>query len=337
MLVTVISVILVFGLLIFFHELGHFIFAKASKVSVNEFSVGMGPAIFKKQKGETLYSIRILPFGGYNMLEEDRSKEGCFENASFAKKLMIMLAGAGFNLILGYVLLSIITAMNGYVGTTVVAQFGENSKSSQYLELGDRITRLNGHRVRTSNDIMYELTRDVDGLIDVELIRNDEKITVPVEFEMEEVAEGVNAIRMDFLVLAKDATFLDYLTYPFNWSMSLVKQVWGSLIDLITGRVPVNQLSGPVGIVSVIGQASKMGIKPLLMLSAFISVNLGIFNLIPLPILDGGKILLYFIEKLRGKPFSEKTNTIINNVSAAIILFLVLYATTNDVLRLMKG
>ena len=337
MLVTAISVILVFGLLIFFHELGHFMFAKASKVSVNEFSIGMGPAIFKKQKGETLYSIRILPFGGYNMLEEDREKDGCFENASFLKKLMILLAGAAYNIILGYILLCIITAMNGYIGTTIVAQFGENAKSSQYLQLGDEITRLNGHRVRTSNDIMYELTRDADGLIDVELIRDNEKITVPVEFEMEEVAEGVNAIRMDFLVLAKDATFWDYLTYPLNWSLSLVKQVWGSLIDLITGRVPVNQLSGPVGIVSVIGQASKLGIKPLLMLSAFISINLGIFNLLPIPILDGGKILIYFIEKLRGKPFSEKTYNIMNNVSAAAILFLVLYATTNDVLRLIKG
>ncbi len=337
MIFTVISVILVFGLLIFFHELGHFLFAKASRVSVNEFSIGMGPAVFKKQKGKTLYSIRLLPFGGYNMLEEDREKEGCFENAPFYKKVVILLAGAAFNLILGYVLLSVITAMNGYIGTTVVAQFGENSKSSNYLKLGDEITRLNGHRVRTSNDIMYELTRDADGLIDVELIRDNQKMTIPVEFEMEEIAQGVNAIKMDFLVLAKDASFLDYLTYPFNWSMSLIKQVWGSLIDLLTGRVPVNQLSGPVGIVSVISQASKLGIKPLLMLSAFISVNLGIFNLLPLPILDGGKILIYFIEKLRGKPFSEKTLGIINNVSAAAIMLLVIYATTNDILRIING
>ena len=330
------SVILVFGVIIFIHEFGHFIFAKASGVAVNEFSIGMGPAIFKKKKGETLYSIRILPFGGYNMLEEDRTKEGCFDNAPFRSKFIILVAGATFNLILGYLLLSVITAMNGYVGTTVVAQFGENAVSSQYLQVGDELTSLNGHRVRTSNDITYELMRDSDGVIDMELIRDGEKLSMPVTFGMNEVAEGVNAISMDFLVLAKDATFMDYVTYPFNWSLSLIKQVWGSLIDLLTGRVPVNQLSGPVGIVTVIGQASKLGLKPLLMLSAFISVNLGIFNLLPLPILDGGKILLCAIEKLRGKPFSEKTNNIIANVSAAFIILLVLYATANDVLRLIK-
>ena len=336
MLIPLISVILVFGILIFVHEFGHFIFAKASKVAVNEFSIGMGPAIFKKQKGETLYSVRLLPFGGYNMLEEDRTKEGCFDNAPFKSKFAILVAGASFNLILGYLLLSIITAMNGYVGTTVVARFGEDAVSNKYLQVGDELTSLNGHRVRTSNDISYELMRDSDGVIDMELIRDGEKLSMPVTFKMNEVAEGVNAISMDFLVLAKDATFMDYITYPFNWSLSLIKQVWGSLIDLITGRVPVNQLSGPVGIVTVIGQASKLGLKPLLMLSAFISVNLGIFNLLPLPILDGGKLLLCAIEKMRGKPFSEKTNNIIANVSAAFIILLVLYATANDVLRLIK-
>lgn len=336
MISTAISVILVFGLLIFVHELGHFIFAKASKIAVNEFAIGMGPAIFKKQKAETLYSLRILPFGGYNMMEDDRTKEGCFENKTFWQKFLVLAAGSVFNIILGFILLAIITAMNGYVGTTQVAKFGENSASSQYLEVGDSITRVNGHRVRTSNDISYELMRDVDGLLDIEVVRGNEKLTFPVQFNMVEIAEGVNAIQMDFFVAAKEATFVDYITYPINWSMSITKQVWGSLIDLLTGRVPVNQLSGPVGIVSAIGQASKMGIRSLLMLSAFITINLGVFNLLPLPILDGGKILIYVIEALRKKPFSEKTLNIINNVSVAMILLLVLYATSNDIFRLIN-
>ena len=336
MILTVISVIFVFGLLIFVHELGHFLFAKASKIGVNEFAIGMGPAIFKKKKEETLYSIRILPFGGYNMMEDDKSKECCFENKTFWQKFKVLAAGSVFNIILGYFLLVILTAMNGYVGTTTVAKFGDNAISSQHLQLGDNITRLNGHRVRTSNDISYEMLRDADGLINIEIVRDGEKLSFPVQFNMMEIAEGVNAIQMDFFVAAKDAGFLDYLTFPINWSLSIIKQVWGSLIDLFTGRVPVNQLSGPVGIVSAIGQASKMGIDSLIMLSAFITINLGIFNLLPLPILDGGKILIYMIEALRKKPFSEKTLEIVNNVSVAMILILVLYATSNDIFRLIN-
>ncbi|MEG2144375.1 MAG: M50 family metallopeptidase, partial [Oscillospiraceae bacterium] len=236
---------------------------------------------------DTLYSVRILPFGGFTSMEDDNTKEGSFFTKPFSTKVLVLVAGSVFNIILGYVILVILTAMNGYVGTTTVIKFDDNAVSRSFLQEGDNILKLNNHRVRTSNDITYELLRDPDGLINFELMREGKKLEIPVQFQMQEIAEGVNAIKMDFFVLAKEPTPLDYVTYPINWSLSIIKQVWGSLIDLFTGRVPVNQLSGPVGIVGAIGKASKMGLDSLLLMTAFIAINLGVFNLLHLPILDG--------------------------------------------------
>lgn len=338
MIITVIIAIFVFGIIIFVHELGHFLVAKKSGITVIEFAIGMGPILLKKEYKGTLYSLRALPLGGYTMMDGEETAsdaEGSFSSKSLRVKLAVLIAGSGFNLILGYVILVILTAMGGYIGTTVIYNFKEDSVSHEYLQQGDEITKLNGHRVRTLNDITYEIIRDTDGLMDITLVRDGEIVNVPVQFEMEEIAEGLNVINLDFRVAIEKAELMDYVTYPFNWGMSIIKQVYGSLVDLITGRVEVNQLSGPIGIVDAIGKASQMGVENVLLMTAFIAINLGVFNLLPLPILDGGKILLFTIEKIIGRPIGERAMNFLILGSVAFILALSLYATFNDVIRML--
>lgn len=338
-LTTAIASVLVFGGIILVHELGHFIVAKRCGVLVHEFAIGMGPAIFQKQKGDTVYSIRIIPIGGYVMMEgeddNDCQTEGSFSQKPLLSRLAVLAAGSLNNIVLGYVILVILTFINGYVGTTYIALFNEGAVSSSVLEVGDKIIRINGHRVRSSNDITYEFVRDRDGLIEMEVQRDGEKIELePIQFKMEQLEDGSSAIDLDFKVAAISARPLDYVTYPVNWGISLAKQVWGSLIDLITGRYAVNQLSGPVGVVSAIGQASRLGFKNLLMFAAFLTVNIGIFNLIPFPVLDGGKIFIALIEAIFRRRINAKVLDGIMTVSVAMLIMLVLYATWNDILRL---
>ena len=338
MLPTIIAAVLIFGLIIFVHEFGHFIVAKKSGISVLEFAVGMGPVLLKKEYNGTLYSLRLFPVGGFTMMEgEDEAvnTQGSFSTKSLSTKIAVLMAGSIMNILLGYCVLVILTTMNGYVGTTNIVQFTDGSLSSQVLQKGDKITKVNGHRVRTSNDITYEFLRDRDGLIDMTIIRNNETIVLPVQFQMQDIGDGINAIFIDFRVAAVAARPIDYVTYPVNWGLSIIKQVWGSLIDLATGRFAVNQLSGPVGIVSAIGKASKLGLESLLLMGAFIAINIGIFNLLPLPILDGGKIILFTIEKLIGRPIGEKVMNVLMGTSVALVLMLVVYATYNDIFRLM--
>lgn len=336
-LITILAAILVFGAIIFFHELGHFTAAKLSGVTVTEFAVGMGPLLLKKEYKGTVYSLRLLPVGGFTALEgEDEAvdSEHSLTNKPLLSRVSVFLAGSVFNIVMGYLILVVLTVMSGYVGTTYIAAFREGSISQSTLALGDKILKVNGHRVTTSNDITYEFLRDPDGLIDMTVQRGDETLTLPVRFRMEEISEGVNAIDIDFQVAAVPATPRDYVTYPINWGSSIVKQVWGALIDLVTGRFAVNQLSGPVGVVSAIGQASKLGLESLMLMAAMIAINIGIFNLLPLPILDGGKIIITVIEAAIGRPINARLIEGIMVGSVILIVGLMVYVTYNDIFRL---
>lgn len=339
-LITAVAAILIFGAIILFHELGHFTVAKWAGVSVHEFSIGMGPAIYKRQKNGTLYSLRILPVGGYVMMEgEDEPTDGpgSFSSKPLLHRVAILLAGSFNNLLMGYLILVVLTIMTGYVGTTRVAVFNEGAVSSQELQIGDKITKVNGHWVHTSNDITYEFLRDRDGLIEMTVQRSGETLTLPpIQFKMEQLGEGVQAIDLDFKVAAVPAQPLQYVTYPINWGLSIIKQVWGALIDVVTGRYAVNQLSGPVGVVSAIGQASKMGLDNLLLIAAFIAINIGIFNLVPFPILDGGKIMIAVLEAVFGRRINQRVLEWIMMISVGLLLALMLYVTWNDIFRLFE-
>jgi len=336
---TILLALVVFGVLIFVHELGHFLAARWAGVRVNEFALGMGPAVFSITRGETKYSLRLLPLGGYCAMEgedEDTYDAGSFNNAALPKRIVIMVAGAAMNLLLGLIILGVLTTQLDRLGSTTVAGFKDSSVSSSQLMANDKILRLNNRRVWSDNDMIYEFMRDRDGVMDILVERQGEKVLLPnVAFQMRDLGEGMQGIYIDFTVYGVEKTVPGVLFNSVNWTVSLVKQVWGSLIDLITGRYGLNQLSGPVGVTTAIGEVSSQGLRPLLMLVAFITVNLGVFNLLPLPALDGGRLIFLFLEAIRRKPMNPKYEGVIHAVGFMLIMGLVIFATVNDVARLV--
>jgi len=336
---TILLALVVFGVLIFVHELGHFLAARWAGVRVNEFALGMGPAVFSITRGETKYSLRLLPLGGYCAMEgedEDSYDAGSFNNAALPKRIVIMVAGAAMNLLLGLIILGVLTTQLDRLGSTTVAGFKDSSVSSSQLMANDKILRLNNRRVWSDNDMIYEFMRDRDGVMDILVERQGEKVLLPdVAFQMRDLGEGMQGIYIDFTVYGVEKTVPGVLFNSVNWTVSLVKQVWGSLIDLITGRYGLNQLSGPVGVTTAIGEVSSQGLRPLLMLVAFITVNLGVFNLLPLPALDGGRLVFLFLEAIRRKPINPKYEGVIHAVGFMLIMGLVIFATVNDVARLV--
>ena len=336
---TIIIAILVFSALIFVHELGHFCACKLSGVRVNEFAIGMGPVIFKKTRGETQYALRLFPIGGFVAMEGEDEESGdpnSFGKASLWKRFAILLAGPVMNLVLGLFILVLLTSQQNMLGSTVVAGFYETSVSNSQLQVGDQILSVNGKRVRTDNDLSYQFQRDRDGVMDLEVLRGESKVLLrDVTFQMREVEEGIRILIIDFSVKGMPKTFFGVLGNAVNRTGSVVKEVWSSLTDLITGRYGLNQLSGPVGVTSAISQASHMGWQTLLGLVAFITVNLGVFNLLPLPALDGGRLMFLLIELVRRKPVNPRYEGVVNAVGFMLLIGLVIFATFNDLTRLM--
>lgn len=332
--------VLIFGALILIHELGHFVAAKKAGILVNEFSIGMGPSIFKTQRGETTYSLRLLPIGGYVSMEgedDESHNERAFCNKSIGKRVVVIAAGAVMNLVLGYLIMLTLTLMSSGIATPIIHSFDAGAKSAEFLLPGDKIIGLNGSRVRTANDISFELIREDDGIMNVEVLRDGERVMLEnVQFAMEEIPGGGKAIKLDFIVQGVEKTFLNVPVYALDWTISLVKQVWVSFLDLVSGRYGVNELSGPVGVASAIGQASSQGLQSVLILVAVITINLGVFNLLPLPALDGGRLAFLILEAIRGKPVRPEIEGYINAAGMIALLGLMAFVTFNDITKFFR-
>lgn len=339
--------ILFFGLLISIHELGHFTFAKLFKVKVNEFALGMGPAIFKKKKGETLYALRLLPIGGYVSMEgedEESQDENAFNRKKVWQKIIIVAAGAVMNLVLGVVIVATVLSMEDLIGTNRILRFHENAVSQETgLQEGDEFLEIDGHRVFSDMDISFLMGRSDDGVFDMTVRRNGEKAELhDVTFKTEK-EDKYTLITYDFIILGEEPTFLNVIGNSFRRSASMVRLVWLSFFDLITGRYGLTDLSGPVGTVNVIADAtasaaeSKEGLISALTVMALISINIGIFNLFPLPALDGGRLFFLVIEGIRRKPIKPKYEGIIHGVGLALLLLLMLVVTFNDIVNIVKN
>lgn len=338
---SIVIAILLFGFMIFFHELGHFATAKWAGVRVNEFSIGMGPKIFSFTKGETDYSLRLLPIGGFVAMEgedEESDDERRFMACPVWKRIIITSAGAVMNLILGFAVVLVLTCGQTLLGTTTVASFLENSSSSEYLEAGDKILAVNGEKAGCDYDIVYSLIRDTDGIVSMDVLRGGEKVHLDkVVFDTRET-NGMQAIILDFSILGEEPTFFGRIGYSFRWTWSLVKLVWRSLGDIISGEFGISQLSGPIGVTETISDAvQKTNYKGLLLILAVITVNLGVFNLLPLPALDGGRIFFMVIELFRGKPINQKVEGIIHAVGMGLLMLLMVVVAYNDIARLITG
>ena len=336
--------IVLFGVIIFIHELGHFVSAKLSGVKVNEFAIGMGPALFKFKKGETLYALRLLPIGGYVAMEGEDGEstdERAFGKAKVWKRMIIVVAGAIMNLLLGLVLVGLYLGISSDLSEPTVAKFDENAKSPQYgLQVGDRITDINGMRIFTTLDFSVAMTSDTDGIVDLVVERNDEKIVLnDVKFELEEY-EGQNVVRIDFYIKGLENSFGNVLTQSFKWTASMARLVWISLAELIKGNLSFSELSGPIGIVSVVADSAStilQDITPILYLMAFLTINVGTMNLLPFPALDGARFLILIIEAIRRKPMNPKYEGIIHGVGMIILLGFMLIISVSDVSKFFRG
>ena len=339
--ITIISALIIYGLVITIHEFGHFITAKISGIRVNEFSIGMGPKLFSRQKGETQYSLRAFPIGGFVSMEgedEDSDDERSFNKAPVGNRILVSVAGAAMNLLLGFVVMLIFTCSEDVISSRTIYGFQvENSVTeASGLQAEDTILAINGRRMYCSDDISYELLRVENVSADMTVLRDGKKVELEdVRFEQTTYEDGSSGIVVDFIVYGVRKSFSNVIRYAFLSSVSLGRQVFISLIDLITGRAAINQLSGPVGIISVISTvASYRSIKTMLRLLALITINLGIFNLLPVPALDGGRLFLLLFEAITKKRLDTKYEAIVNIVGFVLLMGLMLFVTYNDITRL---
>ncbi len=342
LVVTLIASALVFGLVIFIHELGHFVAAKKSGVKVNEFALGMGPTIFSVTRGETKYALRLLPIGGFVAMEGEDSEsddERSFNKAKKWQRAIILVAGGFMNLILGFAVLTGVVLSQEYITSRTISTFdeGASTKASGLME-EDTITAITGRRVYIANAIVYELARTQANTADFTVQRGGETVEVPgVTFDTMVYEDGYEQFVMDFVVYPIEKTPITVIQEATGWTISLARLIFLSLIDLVTGRVAINNLSGPVGIVTVIGDAVSIGLGPLAMVLALLTVNLGVFNLLPLPALDGGRLLFLAIEAIIRRPVPQKFEIAVNGGSFVLLMALMLFVTYNDITRLTRA
>lgn len=354
-LYTIAASVFVFGVVIFLHELGHFTIAKLCGIQVNEFAMGMGPKLFSFVKGSTRYALRLLPIGGFVSMEgedgdevneeiypdipADAPRGKSFQQVSVGKRMMVVAAGAIMNLILGFGVLLILVNMQNVITSRTISGFRGDEKSYESgLRVGDKILAINGRRCFVANDVVYEAARSEKATADFTILRNGEKIQLKdVVFATPLTGKQEGQYMIDFTVQPVQKSVSSVLSEAANWTISYARLIVLSLVDLVSGRVEVNQLSGPVGIVQAINQAVSVGIEPVLNMMALITINLGIFNLLPLPALDGGKLVLLLVEKIRRKPLPAKYEGMINMVGFALLMLLMLFVTFNDIGRLIGG
>lgn len=337
---SIIVSVLVFSVVIMIHELGHFIMAKTSGIRVNEFSIGMGPQLFGKTVGETEYSVRALPIGGYVAMEgedEESDVEGAFNSVPVQNRIGVVVAGAVMNMILGFLVLLFLTSRQSAITSRTVSSFYEGAMTQQTgLMVGDEIVAINGRKCYIANDVIYEFARTQNGVADFTVIRDGKKVELnDVTFETYIDEEtGLKQMVIDFTVLPVEKTIPNMLKEAANWTISIARMVFLSLVDLVTGNVAINQMSGPVGIVSTISDAVSYGLESVLMILAMITINLGVFNLLPFPALDGGRLVFLLIELVRGKPVDQKYEMWVNATGMVILLAFMAFVTFSDITRL---
>lgn len=343
----VLIAILAFGILILAHEFGHFITAKLSGVKVNEFSLFMGPAIWKKQKGETLYALRCIPIGGYCAMEGedgDSDDNRAFTKAKVWKRAVILVAGATMNFILGFLMILLFVVI-GYESTlpkSTIVGIEEGRPFAQHLQVGDELYKINGRKVLVRGYETYLLDRDPDGIHDIVVIRDGEKVLLE-DVEMKRTLEDGNGnLLYGFSIGGEEEKNLgNVLSYTWRECLNVGRLVWLSLGDLISGRESVKNVSGIVGVVDLVAdvgaQSATVGIGLLNVLYFFavISVNLGVMNLLPIPALDGGRVVCLFVtaaaEKILRRKIDPKYEGYLNGFFMILLMALMLLITFKDV------
>lgn len=329
--------ILFFEVIIIIHEFGHFIAAKLMKIKVNEFAIGMGPKIISFGKGETKYSIRLFPVGGFCAMEgedEESENERSFSSKKVSARIFVVVAGALMNLLLGFIIVLCIVCNQNLVGTATIAKFADDAVSVKSgLQVGDEIRNIDGMRIFTPTDVQTGFSRCSDGNVEMIVNRGGENIQLDVQFDMEEF-EGHNYIKMDFWLLGKEKTFTNVLSSTAGNFISFARMVFLSVHDLLVGKYGLSDLSGPVGAVSVVSTAVKTNMVSMLRIMALLTINVGLFNLFPIPALDGWRLFMLVAEGITKKKLPSKWEYIINAVGLVLLLALMFFVTFSDITKL---
>ena len=364
--ITLIAALIVFSAVIAIHEFGHFTVAKLCGIQVNEFSIGMGPALWKKIYKGTQYSLRALPVGGYVALEGEESPESQqaeaardereaedenpvppeqrtgipLNEAPVWQRVLVMVAGAFMNFVLGFVVLVIlVAAQEGAITSKTIYSIENDALCGQTgLQAGDEIVAVNGRHCFVANDMLYELMRTESYRAAFTVRRDGKLVELPdVQFDTWQDAQGQTHMTLGFTVYGLKKTPKNVLKEAANSVIYYGRIIYTSLADLLRGRESINDLSGPVGIVTAIGQAASYGWEDVFELLALITINLGVLNLLPFPALDGGKIVFLLIEAVTGHAVPEKIQGSLTVAAFALLFGLMLFATYNDIVRLVTG
>ena len=417
-IIPILIAVLFFGVIIFIHEFGHFIFAKLFGVKVNEFAIGMGPTIFKKQGKETKYALRLFPIGGFVSMEgeEEESEDSrAFCNQKTWKRMIIIAAGATFNLILGIIVCFFLVGSEDLAGTNEILKFYDTAISNQEggLEAGDRIISIDGKRVFSDYDITFLMQRNNSGTYKFVVERDGEKLTLPevhfarrtggnfsytadciisglsskikgfglkdgdkivgvngeavttgeeliavigkdddytYDFTIERQGETLDFadVKMavvtvfDFVILGEDKNVINVTKSAFGYALSMGRMVYLSLFDLISGQYGMNDIAGPIGTISVITDIAEESIatvdwSSLLMIMAMITINIGLFNLLPVPALDGGHLFFMVFELIFRKKIPQKYESYIHAAGLVILLGFMALISASDIWKLISG
>lgn len=344
-MLQIILAILAFGMLVIVHEFGHFITAKRGGVQVNEFWIGMGPTLLKKQHNGTLYCLKLLPFGGACVMEGEDSEsdnDHAFGKASLPRRMLIVAAGALMNFLVGFLIVLAVIQPNGPNGGYIVLTLDSVDPASTAaaeggLQAGDEILEVDGYNILLRSDFEMALSRGADTTYEIVVRRDGEKVTLPAVV-LEATIEGEDGRKMIGLTFAEQPDSIGmHIKMAVRTSLNYARLVWVSLGMLVSGQVGVDQLSGPVGVASVMASTASYSIMAFLQLVAFISINLGVMNLLPLPALDGGRLVFLIIEGIRRKPVPAKYEGYIHAAGLMLLLALMVYVTGQDILRIVVG
>ena len=341
----ILAAILGFGFLIFIHELGHYLMARLFRVTINEFAIGMGPRLFwyESKKTHTVYSLRMFPIGGFVSMagEDDESEDpNAFHTKAAWKRFLITAAGAAMNLLLGFLLMFIIICNTRLFSTTVRGFYRQEDTGFSVttygtLQAGDELIRVNGRRVYIYYDIAYEVAHSGTRPLEVELIRNGERMTLMVEFPVVE-QQDMYFGQVDFATEEESRNPLSCARHAFHYSTATMRMIWDSLFDLLRGRYGMEAVSGPVGVAGAMTEAASAGIIDYLFLLVVLSINLGMFNLLPIPALDGGRLLFLLIEMIARRPVPQKYEAMVHFIGMLLLLGLVLVITFKDIVTLFR-
>lgn len=353
-LISIILTVLIFGVLIGIHELGHYIAARIFGVGIVEFSIGMGPKLFTKQGKHNDFSIRALPIGGFvNMvgeyseeLEERHRDKRPLDSFKAWKRLIIGVAGPLMNIIFAFIIMIVYVVCSPNLASTVVADKYEtdsmqNVSFAYGLMPGDEIVKVGGRNIHVYYDLSYEISAHGNEPIDLEVIRNGKRIKLEgVRFPVQE-QQGSEFGCVDFKIYLKQKNFANVLNDAFYQPISIVYVTVDSLIDTFTGRYDIGEsVGGPIAIGGAVGDTIADSdsfadtVASLAVLTVFISVSLGVCNLLPIPVLDGGMILFCIIEMIIGRPIKKEVQNVITNIFAILLILLMVLVCIKDVIGL---